>query len=92
MIAAILIWASQKKGDEGPKQNNNNESMNYATKTTSQRAQPSIPEYLIIAWLCGNIHKLLLSVLNLKTVDFYLFMSKCLRIVTCKHTNSAVQW
>jgi hypothetical protein len=49
MIAAILIWASQKKGDEGPK----------VTRTTSpQRAQPSVPEYLIVAWLCGNVHKL----------------------------------
>jgi hypothetical protein len=81
MIAAILIWASQKKGDEEPKQNNNNEHMNYVTKTTSQRAQPSIPEYLIIAWLCGNIHKLFLSVINLKTADFHLFMSKS------KHAN-----
>lgn len=65
MIAAILIWASQKKGDEELKQNNN-EPINYVTRTTSQRARPSIPEYLIIAWLCGNIHKLFLPVLNLK--------------------------
>lgn len=81
MIAAILIWASQNKSDEETKQNNNNEPMNYVTKTASQRARPSIPEYLIIAWLCGNIHQLLLSVLNLKTSDFHLFMSKS------KHTN-----
>ncbi|PNF44061.1 hypothetical protein B7P43_G16226 [Cryptotermes secundus] len=51
---AILIWASQKKGDEESKQNNN-EPINYVTKTASQRARPSVPEYLIIAWLCGMI-------------------------------------
>jgi len=46
MIAALLIWASQ---DEGSKQNNN-------------QASPSIPEYLLVAWLCGNAPKFLIIV------------------------------
>ncbi|XP_021937396.1 transient receptor potential-gamma protein-like isoform X2 [Zootermopsis nevadensis] len=52
---AILVWASQKKGDDGFKRNNNNGPSNYITRTSSQRAQPSIPEYLIVAWLFGMI-------------------------------------
>jgi hypothetical protein len=81
MIAAILIWASQTKAVEGPMENNNNnESMNYVTRTTFQQVQQYIPEFFIMAWLCGNIHKFLLTVLNLKTADFHLFMSKVFKL------------
>jgi hypothetical protein len=69
MTAAILIWASQTKAVEGPTQNNNNEPTNYITRTASQMVQQYIPEFLIMAWLCGNMHKLSIFVLNLKIVD-----------------------
>jgi hypothetical protein len=89
MIAAILIWASQTKAVEGPKENNNNEPLNYVTRTTFQQVQQYIPEFFIMAWLCGNIlvHKFLISVLNLKTADFHLFMSKSVQTVKYKHTH-----
>jgi hypothetical protein len=86
MTAAILIWASQTKAIEGPKENSN-EPMNYVTKTTSQRVQQYIPEFFIMAWLCGNIHKFLISVLNVKTAYFHLFMSKSVQAVNYKHAH-----
>jgi hypothetical protein len=62
MTAAILIWSSQRRGYGGQKEDNNHDSNNDVTrKTPCQRAQPSIPEYLIIVWLCGNYHQYCIS-------------------------------
>lgn len=47
MIAAILIAAALEKSGTTALEHR-------------KRTKPSVPEYLIVAWLCGNVHKLII--------------------------------